>query len=97
MATFSECQEEQFAQRLINWKPPHVLFSLAKANVHIFNGIGHVIRQSLDFMHSIRIGRWAFKIHRSQTPEPQHPLNLNWFHPCIFTTRTAQIIALFQL
>ena len=42
LANISQCQVEQFAQRLIAWKRSAVLRDLAQAHVHRLNGIGRV-------------------------------------------------------
>jgi hypothetical protein len=42
LANISQCQVEQFAQRLIAWKRSKVLCNLAQAHVHRLNGIGRV-------------------------------------------------------
>jgi len=42
LANISQCQVEQFAQRLIAWKRSTVLCNLAQAHVHRLNGIGRV-------------------------------------------------------
>jgi len=42
LANISQCQVEQFAQRLIAWKRSTVLRDLAQTHVHRLNGIGRV-------------------------------------------------------
>ena len=42
LANISQCQAEQFAQRLIAWKRSTVLRDIVQAHVHRLNGIGRV-------------------------------------------------------